>query len=78
MRPDDLLPGDTGVARRTFDLPIDVDLASVDRELALAGAHARRALFGRTQPTRVFSGDVRAWLLRRFGGPASPGPDRRR
>jgi hypothetical protein len=85
MRPEDLPPADpgdmlaTGAAaaaggtRAAFGLPIDVELAAVDRELAQAGAHARRALYGRTQPTRVFTVDVRDWLLRRFGEPASSG-----
>ena len=49
----------------------DAGLAALDAELAAAGAQARRALHGRTQPTRVYSVDLRAWLLGRLGASAT-------
>jgi hypothetical protein len=62
MRPEDrpieLVDVDAGVS-----LPVDADLEALDAELAAAGAHARRTLFGRSQPTRVFSNQLRARLL---------------
>lgn len=66
MRPDDrranmAWSSDDGV--EGFDAPLDADLATLDAELAGAGAQARRALGGRTQPTRVFSRDLRVRLL---------------
>ncbi|MGH2897745.1 MAG: hypothetical protein ACRDMZ_03660, partial [Solirubrobacteraceae bacterium] len=49
--------------------PLDADLLPLDEELAAAGAHARRMLHGRTQPTRVFSAELRDRLI---GGIAAP------
>jgi hypothetical protein len=68
MRPDDMRRGD---ARPGFDdlmdagmdLPFDADLEVLDQELEAAGQQARRMLFGRSHPTRVFSNQLRAWLL---------------
>jgi hypothetical protein len=62
MRPDD-----QEVMARTTDpartMPLDADLQALHGELEAAGAQARRALHGRTQPTRVFSNDLRARLV---------------
>jgi hypothetical protein len=75
MRPDDVRP-ETQVAGGV-DVPIDVDLAALDADLTAAGAHARRSLYGRTQPTRVFSVDARARLLGRLSSqPTTSGPRR--
>ena len=49
-----------------MDLPFDADLESLDLELAAGGAQARRMLFGRSQPTRVFSNQLRGRLLETF------------
>lgn len=48
------------------DAPMDVELVSLDSELATAGRQAERALHGRTQPTRYFSLELRARLLDRY------------
>ena len=47
--------------------PMDVDLMALDSELATAGRQARRALHGRTQPTRYFTLQLRARLLEGVG-----------
>ena len=57
-----------------MDLPFDADLESLDLELAAAGAQARRMLYGRSQPTRVFSNQLRARLLESFE-PRDPMPE---
>lgn len=49
-----------------MDLPFDADLESLDLELAAGGAQARRMLFGQSQPTRVFSNQLRSRLLESF------------
>jgi hypothetical protein len=54
-------PDDSGM-----DLPFDAELESLDAELAAAGAQARRMLFGRSQPTRLFSNQLRGRLLETF------------
>jgi hypothetical protein len=74
MRPDDRLPPVYGGAPPELDLALDAGLEALDAELAAAGAQARRALHGRTQPTRVYSVDLRAWLLGRL----APTADRER
>ena len=43
--------------------PLDMDLTDLDAELGEAGAQASRSLYGRTQPTRVFSNQLRARML---------------
>jgi hypothetical protein len=50
---------------------LDPGLTALDTELAVAGAQARRALHGRTQPTRVYSVGLRNWLLERLGAAAT-------
>ena len=63
MPPDVRRPGFDDLMDPGMDLPFDADLESLDAELAAAGAHARRTLFGRSQPTRVFSNQLRGRLL---------------
>jgi hypothetical protein len=63
MRPDDRAPAFGELADSSLDLPFDADLESLDRELAAAGEHARRTLYGRSQPTRLFSNALRGRLL---------------
>ena len=53
------------------NLPVDADLESLDAELAAAGAHARKVLYGRSQPTRVFANELRSHLLGMFEAPNS-------
>jgi hypothetical protein len=48
-----------------LDGPIDVELVGLDSELAAAGRQARVALQGRTQPTRYYTLQLRAYLLER-------------
>jgi hypothetical protein len=66
MPPDDRRPGFDDLMDSGMDLPFDADLESLDMELAAAGAQARRMLFGRSQPTRVFSNQLRGRLLETF------------
>ncbi len=47
----------------SLDLPFDADLETLDEELSAAGDQARRMLYGRSQPTRLFSNELRARLL---------------
>ena len=63
MRPDDRPSAFDDLAEPGVDLPFDADLESLHEELAAAGQHARRVLSGRTQPTRLFSNQLRAHLL---------------
>lgn len=53
-------------------LPVDADLEALDAELTAAGAHARRMLYGRSQPTRVFTNQLRARLLGRLEPQTAP------
>lgn len=69
MRPDDRPAAFHDHTESGMDLPFDADLESVHGELAAAGRHARRMLYGRTQPTRLFSNQLRAHLL---GGASNP------
>lgn len=70
MRPDDRSgrwqpidgPGDGFDGFDSYG-PLDADLETLDRELAEAGAGARRALHGQTQPTRFFANRLRERLL---------------
>ena len=63
MRPDDRRSAFDELMDPGMDLPFDAALESLDDELAAAGQHARRMLYGRTQPTRLFSNQLRAHLL---------------
>jgi hypothetical protein len=66
MRPEDRragMAGSSGEGGDVYELPLDADLASLDAELGAAGTQARRALYGRTQPTRVFASGLRDRLL---------------
>ena len=62
-------PADEG--HEVADTLLDVDLVALDSELEAAGVQARRALQGRTQPTRYFSIELRAQLLARFAVPSA-------
>jgi hypothetical protein len=55
----------------SLDLPFDADLESLDEELSAAGDQARRMLYGRSQPTRLFSNALRARLLGAAEAPAA-------
>ncbi len=77
MRPDDRLPSRDEASISGPDLASDPYLERLVAELAAAGTQARRALDGRTQPTRVFSVNVRAWLLARLGAAGAPHEERR-
>ena len=63
MRPDDPRPGFDDLMDAGMDLPFDADLEVLDQELEEAGQQARRMLYGRSHPTRVFSNQLRTWLL---------------
>jgi len=63
MPPDDRRPGFDDLMDSGMDLPFDADLEALDVELAAAGAQARRMLFGRSQPTRLFTNQLRGRLL---------------
>lgn len=63
MRPDDGRSAFDELMDPGMDLPFDAALESLDDELTTAGQHARRMLYGRTQPTRLFSNQLRAHLL---------------
>ena len=67
MRPDDRQATgademDAG-ADLQLDVPLDADVHGLDEQLRAAGEHARRSHHGRTQPTRVFTVDLRSRLL---------------
>jgi len=51
--------------------PLDVRLETLDAEPRAAGARARRAVQGSTQPTRYFSQGLRARLAALLAGPRS-------
>lgn len=73
MRPDDRRAAMAGSANGDAprsDVPLETALAALDDELAAAGAQARRALQGSTQPTRVFTNRLREHLLGQIGAPA--------
>ena len=75
MRPDDpMTPRDpsAGIPAPAPDGPLDADLTGLDAELASAGAYARRAHAGRTQPTAAFTGQLRRKLLAALGGSDIP------
>lgn len=73
MRPDDHQPGSDERIDAGMDLPFDADLEVLDRDLAEAGQQARRMLYGRSQPTRVFSNQLRSWLLNPSAVPPAEG-----
>ena len=77
MRPDDRLPNRDEASLPGADVTSDPYLERLVAELAAAGTQARRALNGRTQPTRVYSVNLRAWLLGRLGAAGSANEDRR-
>lgn len=49
-------------------VPLDVELEALDTQLAAAGARARLAARGTTQPTRFFTQQLRATVLRSLDG----------
>jgi hypothetical protein len=63
MRPDDPRQGFDDLMDAGMDLPFDADLEVLDQELQEAGQQARRMFYGGSHPTRVFSIQLRAWLL---------------
>jgi hypothetical protein len=71
MRPDDPRPGFDDLMDPGMDLPFDADLEALDEELSVAGDQARRMLYGRMHPTRVFSNQLRARLLGQVALPAA-------
>ena len=71
MRPDDRRSAFDELMDPGMDLPFDAALESLDDELTAAGQHARRMLYGRTQPTRLFTNQLRAHLLDSSGGAAA-------
>jgi hypothetical protein len=71
MRPEDRRAAMAGSAGSDEPLPpLDADLLPLDEELTAAGAQARRALHGRTQPTRLFSTSLRDRLVSAAAAPA--------
>jgi len=72
MRPDDVLRG-PGEDMDGTTMPIDADLQALDAELDTAGIQARQMLYGRSQPTRYFSVDLRSRLVGGYAaGMAAP------
>jgi hypothetical protein len=69
MRPEDLVVSPTP-GQRSVQVPLDVELASLDAELQAAGARARLMLNGQRQPTRYFSLQLRQSLLDGLTGEA--------
>lgn len=63
MRRDDRLIGFDDLMDAGMDLPFDADLESLDAELSQSGEQARRMLYGKLQPTRVFTNELRTHLL---------------
>ncbi len=51
-------------------VPMDVELEALDAQLGAAGARARLAGRGSTQPTRFFAQALRARMLQSLAGPA--------
>jgi hypothetical protein len=58
-----------GSAPEDQPLPLDVRLEALDAELRAAGARARAAVRGSTQPTRYFSQQLRSRLVSLFTRP---------
>ena len=56
-------------------VPLDVELEALDGQLSAAGARARLAGRGTTQPTRFFAQQLRANSLRALDRGAGPGGD---
>ena len=56
-------------AEERLEVPLDVELERLDAELRAAGARARIAVRGSTQPTRFFAQQLRERLL---AGAATP------
>jgi hypothetical protein len=71
MRPEDRRVGFDDLMDAGMDLPFDADLESLDQELADSGEHARRMLYGKTQPTRVFTNELRTRLVGAMSGPVA-------
>ena len=63
MRPDDPRPDFDDLMDAGMDLPFAADLEVLHQELEEAGQQARRMLYGRSHPTRVFPNQLRAGLL---------------
>ena len=63
MRPDDRFPTEPVDG---IEIPLDTDLHALDAELDEAGVQARRRLHGSTQPTRLYTVDLRARLMGAF------------
>jgi hypothetical protein len=59
-----------GSAPEDQPLPLDVRLEALDAELRAAGARARAAVRGSTQPTRYFSQQLRSRLVSLLTRPA--------
>ena len=57
------LVGDDDAAAEARRVPLDVDLQGLDGQLAAAGARARLAARGSTQPTRFFAQQLRSRVL---------------
>ena len=74
MRPDDRRADMLGARGGDDQMPpLDMDLTDLDRELGEAGAQASRSLHGRTQPTRVFSNQLRSRMLAAYAAPGVAG-----
>ena len=78
MRPDDRQANGAddmdAEARLHLDVPLDADVQGLDEQLRTAGEHARRSHQGRTQPTRVFTVDLRSRLLAALPDPGEASP----
>ena len=61
-------PAASTTERRT--VPLDVELERLEAELRAAGARARLAGYGVTQPTRFFSQQLRSRLIASLEGRA--------
>jgi len=74
MRPEDRAAPFDDLVEPGVDLPFDAELESLHDALSTAGEHARRVLYGRTQPTRLFTNQLRAHLLGVANGGATAPP----